>query len=102
MTRRFEAQQDMRLALDKLRREIHCANERGALDGSVAHGIRYGRPSRSGRTALRTPQVHVVHLVYEGDAPSGTSSCDTTGTAAVTQLRGATCGRDRTQALQTT
>jgi prepilin-type N-terminal cleavage/methylation domain-containing protein len=26
MTRRFEAQQDMRLALDKLRREIHCAN----------------------------------------------------------------------------
>jgi prepilin-type N-terminal cleavage/methylation domain-containing protein len=27
MTRRFEAQQDMRLALDKLRREIHCASE---------------------------------------------------------------------------
>jgi prepilin-type N-terminal cleavage/methylation domain-containing protein len=27
MTRRFEAQQDMRLALDKLRREIHCAKE---------------------------------------------------------------------------
>jgi prepilin-type N-terminal cleavage/methylation domain-containing protein len=26
MTRRFEAQQEMRLALDKLRREIHCAN----------------------------------------------------------------------------
>jgi prepilin-type N-terminal cleavage/methylation domain-containing protein len=25
MTRRFEAQQEMRLALDKLRREIHCA-----------------------------------------------------------------------------
>jgi prepilin-type N-terminal cleavage/methylation domain-containing protein len=26
MTKRFEAQQAMRLALDKLRREIHCAN----------------------------------------------------------------------------
>ena len=26
MTRRFEAQQDVRLALDKLRREIHCAS----------------------------------------------------------------------------
>jgi prepilin-type N-terminal cleavage/methylation domain-containing protein len=26
MTRRFEAQQNMRLALDKLRREIHCAS----------------------------------------------------------------------------
>jgi prepilin-type N-terminal cleavage/methylation domain-containing protein len=26
MTRRFEAQQEMRLALDKLRREIHCAS----------------------------------------------------------------------------
>jgi Tfp pilus assembly protein PilW len=31
MTRRFEAQQDMRLALDKLRREIHCAS---AVSGS--------------------------------------------------------------------
>jgi prepilin-type N-terminal cleavage/methylation domain-containing protein len=31
MTRRFEAQQDMRLALDKLRREIHCAS---AVTGS--------------------------------------------------------------------
>jgi prepilin-type N-terminal cleavage/methylation domain-containing protein len=27
MTRRFEAQQEMRLALDKLRREIHCAKQ---------------------------------------------------------------------------
>jgi prepilin-type N-terminal cleavage/methylation domain-containing protein len=27
MTKRFEAQQEMRLALDKLRREIHCANK---------------------------------------------------------------------------
>jgi type II secretory pathway pseudopilin PulG len=26
LTRRFEAQQDMRVALDKLRREIHCAS----------------------------------------------------------------------------
>jgi prepilin-type N-terminal cleavage/methylation domain-containing protein len=26
MTRRFEAQQDMRIALDQLRREIHCAS----------------------------------------------------------------------------
>jgi prepilin-type N-terminal cleavage/methylation domain-containing protein len=26
MTRRFEAQQNMRLALDKLRREIHCGS----------------------------------------------------------------------------
>jgi prepilin-type N-terminal cleavage/methylation domain-containing protein len=26
MTRRFEAQQDMRLALDRLRREVHCAS----------------------------------------------------------------------------
>jgi prepilin-type N-terminal cleavage/methylation domain-containing protein len=27
MTKRFEAQQQMRLSLDKLRREIHCANK---------------------------------------------------------------------------
>ena len=35
MTRRFEAQQDMRLALDKLRREIHCANEVALSNGSA-------------------------------------------------------------------
>ena len=39
MTRRFEAQQDMRLALDKLRREIHCANDVALSNGSVATGF---------------------------------------------------------------
>jgi prepilin-type N-terminal cleavage/methylation domain-containing protein len=34
MTRRFEAQQDMRLALDKLRREIHCASDATANNGA--------------------------------------------------------------------
>jgi type II secretory pathway pseudopilin PulG len=33
MTRRFEAQQEMRLALDKLRREIHCASDATASNG---------------------------------------------------------------------
>jgi type II secretory pathway pseudopilin PulG len=33
MTRRFEAQQEMRLALDKLRREIHCASDATANNG---------------------------------------------------------------------
>jgi Tfp pilus assembly protein PilW len=33
MTRRFEAQQEMRLALDKLRREIHCASNATANNG---------------------------------------------------------------------
>jgi prepilin-type N-terminal cleavage/methylation domain-containing protein len=37
MTRRFEAQQNMRLALDKLRREIHCAdNVTGTLPTPLA------------------------------------------------------------------
>jgi prepilin-type N-terminal cleavage/methylation domain-containing protein len=35
MTRRFEAQQNARLALDKLRREIHCASEAKAANGSA-------------------------------------------------------------------
>jgi prepilin-type N-terminal cleavage/methylation domain-containing protein len=35
MTRRFEAQQNTRLALDKLRREIHCASEAKAADGTL-------------------------------------------------------------------
>jgi prepilin-type N-terminal cleavage/methylation domain-containing protein len=33
MTRRFEAQQEMRVALDKLRREIHCASDATADNG---------------------------------------------------------------------
>jgi prepilin-type N-terminal cleavage/methylation domain-containing protein len=37
MTRRFEAQQNMRLSLDKLRREIHCAdNVTGTLPTPLA------------------------------------------------------------------
>jgi type II secretory pathway pseudopilin PulG len=35
MTNRFEAQQDMRLALDKLRREIHCANAVSRTPSSI-------------------------------------------------------------------
>jgi prepilin-type N-terminal cleavage/methylation domain-containing protein len=34
MTRRFEAQQNARLTLDKLRREIHCASDARAKDGT--------------------------------------------------------------------
>jgi prepilin-type N-terminal cleavage/methylation domain-containing protein len=39
MTRRFEAQQEMRFALDKLRREIHCASEVTLYDGDVSTGF---------------------------------------------------------------
>jgi prepilin-type N-terminal cleavage/methylation domain-containing protein len=39
MTNRFEAQQNMRLALDKLRREIHCASAVTLSDGTVATGF---------------------------------------------------------------
>lgn len=34
MNRRFEAQQNARLALDRLRRELHCSSGLTALDGS--------------------------------------------------------------------
>jgi prepilin-type N-terminal cleavage/methylation domain-containing protein len=40
MTRRFEAQQDMRLALDKLRREIHCAKSVSPMGGPPTSEIR--------------------------------------------------------------
>jgi prepilin-type N-terminal cleavage/methylation domain-containing protein len=40
MTRRFEAQQNMRLALDKLRREIHCAKSVSPMGGSTTSEIR--------------------------------------------------------------
>jgi prepilin-type N-terminal cleavage/methylation domain-containing protein len=40
MTNRFRAQQDMRLSLDKLRREIHCANHVTWTGGLPASEIR--------------------------------------------------------------
>jgi prepilin-type N-terminal cleavage/methylation domain-containing protein len=50
--KRFEAQQNARLALDKLRRELHCSNGITALDGSplpppptTVTGIRVSLPS---------------------------------------------------------
>ena len=51
MSKRVQAQQNARLALDKLRREIHCAKE-----VSWTHAVRPRRsPSRSAPTARRTP-----------------------------------------------
>ena len=49
MTRRFEAQQNMRLALDKLRREIHCASAVHRCSADLLD-----HPSLSARTARRT------------------------------------------------
>jgi prepilin-type N-terminal cleavage/methylation domain-containing protein len=42
MTRRFEAQQDMRIALDKLRREIHCARQVTGAPPTSQLGISLG------------------------------------------------------------
>jgi prepilin-type N-terminal cleavage/methylation domain-containing protein len=42
MTRRFEAQQNMRLALDKMRREIHCAKEVSGAAPSSSIAIKLG------------------------------------------------------------
>ena len=38
VNRRFEAQQNARLALDKLRRELHCSSGITALDGTPLPG----------------------------------------------------------------
>jgi prepilin-type N-terminal cleavage/methylation domain-containing protein len=40
MTRRFQAQQEVRLALDKLRREIHCAKLVSPMGGPATSEIR--------------------------------------------------------------
>ncbi len=70
MTRRFEAQQDMRLALDKLRREIHCAKHghralRRPLDRHLA---RFLLPDEHDRR--RDARCHLVH---EGQGGSATA-----------------------------
>jgi prepilin-type N-terminal cleavage/methylation domain-containing protein len=55
MTNRFEAQQDMRLALDKLRREIHCAS--GVTPLSPTPSIVIGLGSYCPTNSTNVPQV---------------------------------------------
>ena len=55
MSNRVQAQQDARLALDKLRREIHCAKEVTLSNGSVSAQDSPRRRSSSAPTARRTP-----------------------------------------------
>ena len=86
MTRRFEAQQDMRLALDKLRREIHCANDVALSTGSAGHAIRIG--DRHARDVLSDERRRCRrHLVYDGEHRRGTTLVRYTGTAAVTNCQ---------------
>ena len=75
MTRRFEAQQEMRLALDKLRREIHCAQataRRGALAdlrrSSITLGALLPDERRTGASRRRTsPGARRTRPAYRAD-----------------------------------
>ena len=75
MTNRFEAQQDMRLALDKLRREIHCANDVALSNGSVGTGF-----------ATATGQARDV-LSYECRRCTCVTWCTTASTVGYDLLR---------------
>jgi len=61
LNRRFEAQQTARLALDKLRREIHCASEAETIGGTGA----------SAEVTLRVPS----YCPTSGGAPADVRWC---------------------------
>ena len=64
MNRRFEAQQNARLALDKLRRELHCSSGITATPGVAVSSITVALPSQcpsSGGSAISV--VYDTNLV---------------------------------------
>jgi prepilin-type N-terminal cleavage/methylation domain-containing protein len=70
MTRRFEAQQDMRLALDKLRREIHCASSVTAAPPTSSIIIALGSYCPSNGTGAAA-QITWCTKDKNGNAPPG-------------------------------
>lgn len=83
MNRRFEAQQDVRVALDKMRREIHCASQASAsgLGTSAAVTLRLPAqcPSAGGsQTDVTWCSVNVASSRWALYRKVG-SACNTTG-----------------------
>ena len=67
MNRRFEAQQNARLALDRMRRELHCSNGITATAGTPVSSITVSLPSQcpsSGGSAISV--VYDTSLVSAG------------------------------------
>jgi prepilin-type N-terminal cleavage/methylation domain-containing protein len=70
MTRRFEAQQDMRLALDQLRREIHCAKAVAGSPPTSSIVITLGSYCPSNSTGAEV-QITWCTKDKNGNAPPG-------------------------------
>jgi type II secretory pathway pseudopilin PulG len=70
MNRRFEAQQEMRLALDKLRREIHCAKTVAGSPPTSSIVITLGSYCPSNTTGAET-QITWCTKDKNGNAPPG-------------------------------
>ena len=70
MTRRFEAQQDMRLALDKLRREIHCASTVTGIPPTSSIVIKLGAYCPTNKTGA-IADVTWCTKDKNGNAPPG-------------------------------
>jgi prepilin-type N-terminal cleavage/methylation domain-containing protein len=65
MNRRFEAQQEMRLALDKLRREIHCAKEVSGTPPTSSIVITLGPYCPTSPTYGSTSEAQVIWCVKD-------------------------------------
>jgi type II secretory pathway pseudopilin PulG len=80
MRERFEAQQEARLAVDALRREVHCASAITPTvpSPSVTLTLPTGCPAASGSTSVSWCTVNVTTSRYELYRKTG-STCDASG-----------------------
>jgi prepilin-type N-terminal cleavage/methylation domain-containing protein len=76
MNRRFQAQEDSRVALDKIRREAHCA---GAAYPASATSVTLADPCVTSGTVTWCTQLITGTALY-GLYRSTTSTCDNTNT----------------------
>jgi prepilin-type N-terminal cleavage/methylation domain-containing protein len=93
MTRRFEAQQDMRLALDKLRREIHCAS--GLTGAPPTYSITLSLGSYCPTNGTAAPAVTWCTR-DKNDSPTNPADPDADPPYSLWRYIGSTCsGTDR-------
>ncbi len=88
LNRRFEAQQEARLALDRVRREVHCASGISSfLTNSVTLTLPTGCPTGAGSVTLCTrtiaSQRYGFYRVAGSSCTGGTKYADYLTTAAV-------------------
>jgi prepilin-type N-terminal cleavage/methylation domain-containing protein len=85
INRRFQAQQEARLALDKIRTDLHCADKAEAQTINTFPGLKISAPNCSGTTiswcVLTSPTMSSRFALYR--STSTTNTCQTADTTMV-------------------